>query len=478
MQQTDFRWLAKGFRRYVPSSPPFVKICGIFLFFWASLFSVAAQSFESDVHFGLTKWLAEKAGFTEEESDAIALGDQRVDGGLMENMKSQLQYACLSSFTDDALEVQSLHYPSATMVPARPEMRRVDAGGAAARTQAEKIIKTSAAEAAFMLQLFGRALHSLQDSWSHQGVSSEFRDKDVGLACNQDLALNPPAKRGDPRSHRSELTQFWPDDVKAMASATYAYLLKYPDIDKRKRHPADWNAVSSEMDSFSYADTKSAKATWFKQHSIDDISFLDAISLPDGARWTPVRWRGAKLPALTTNVSTQAGVSQEALDFYNAFFTVWLTAKPGTYAWEKYIQTSKNQHRGLTNVDKSIASDTTLQLRLWRLRDHGSALPFTCSTKGEGLAGQKAAMRLIKKPGSIAQYANIAEALFPLLLEGVAPSPLLPFVVYALKPSQDGDARSIALVKLRDAPYDTLGLVAKQTKGSWHIVQLISTPDY
>ena len=57
------------------------------------LLPATAAAFESDVHFGLTQWLALKAGFTQQEADALATGDQRVDSGDMQFIELAPAYA-------------------------------------------------------------------------------------------------------------------------------------------------------------------------------------------------------------------------------------------------------------------------------------------------------------------------------------------------------------------------------------------------
>ena len=51
---------------------------------WLLSHSNASLAFESDVHFGLTQWLALQAGFDEFAARTIATGDQRVDSGDMQ----------------------------------------------------------------------------------------------------------------------------------------------------------------------------------------------------------------------------------------------------------------------------------------------------------------------------------------------------------------------------------------------------------
>src|SRR5438309_7178666 len=59
------------------------------------LFSAHAFAFESDVHYGLTQWLAMQAGFGSEAAQIIATGDQRVESGDMQFVELVLIYACV-----------------------------------------------------------------------------------------------------------------------------------------------------------------------------------------------------------------------------------------------------------------------------------------------------------------------------------------------------------------------------------------------
>jgi len=54
---------------------------------------VSVAAYESDVHYGLTRWLALKAGFDPGQADAIALGNQRLDGGLVDTLTMSAEIA-------------------------------------------------------------------------------------------------------------------------------------------------------------------------------------------------------------------------------------------------------------------------------------------------------------------------------------------------------------------------------------------------
>src|SRR5712671_5478720 len=97
------------------------------------LCSASASGFESDVHYGLTEWLARKAGFDEREARTIATGNHRVDSGDMQYIDDVLIYACLGKDDVGAKRAGAHHYPSAGAVPGAPESRAVVADGPVAR---------------------------------------------------------------------------------------------------------------------------------------------------------------------------------------------------------------------------------------------------------------------------------------------------------------------------------------------------------
>src|SRR5580700_5025393 len=116
----------------------------LFLFAGLLLVAAGASAFESDVHFGLTQWLALQAGFDEESAATIATGDLRVDSGDMQFIELVLMYACLRQEDLGSKLTAEHHYPTAGMVPGTPETRLVVAGGDAAKKASVTIIKVPA----------------------------------------------------------------------------------------------------------------------------------------------------------------------------------------------------------------------------------------------------------------------------------------------------------------------------------------------
>lgn len=437
------------------------------LFFVAALAApLTCTAFESDVHFGLTLWLAKKAGFAPGEAEAIALANQRIDAGSIEYMTSPLQFACLSRFAADAVDVQNQHYPSERKVPADAQHREVAPGGPPALVLMNAALRRAdGGKAAFMLGEFGRSLHTLQDSWAHKGVPSVPDWSRYGIDCDVRLAMSAPLNRGAPSSHAANLTWRWPDDVEAMAKSTYAQMLRYPNINGSPRQAATWDEVRQTLPAFTSAKTKRAKADWFVANGMTDTSFLDGISLPDGPAWKTVRWKGRRDIPKPMSPSAQSGIDADLVDFYTRFFTDWVTTSPVEKRWLSAL-----------SIGQARKPDTALidQLMGWRLRDHGAYLALAGQPRSSGHASSP-----LRDRASYEVFKSLNDAVLPLIVEGDKPSPILPFLVFSLPKSNEGSQRAIALVKLLDAPYDTIGLIAEKRTGSdWKITGLISSADY
>src|ERR1044071_2168357 len=190
------------------------------------LAATSCWAFEGDVHFGMTLWLALKAGFSEREAATIATGNQRVDSGDMQYLDVGLMYACLGKDDVGAKRARSHNYPTAGAVPGDPEARAVVAGSAVATQAATAMTKLSPDRTGFMLLKLGEALHTLQESWAHQGVPEIPFGGKSGIACDANRAWGHSKARGGAGSHRADLTRFWPAETAAAARATYDVLLR------------------------------------------------------------------------------------------------------------------------------------------------------------------------------------------------------------------------------------------------------------
>jgi len=447
----------------------------LFLFTGLLLAAMGASAFEGDVHFGLTQWLALQAGFDEESARTIATGDQRVDSGDMQFIELVLMYACVRQEDLGSTLAGEHHYPTAGRVPGTPETRVVVAGGDAAKKAALAIVKVPANQASYRLFLLGEALHILQDSWSHQGVPEVPRPADAFFTCDSTRAWGHPAARGGWNSHKADLTIHWPADTKAMARATYDILTQYPMLSEAKRTARNWDEILPLLDGFIAASTKSEKADWFHAHGIGDVSFLEGISLRDGAKPFDLKWPGRKLPPMATAQSRQHEVDAGLLDFYNRFFAQWVAtddfeALAVTFGPDFHSHNAKQPGAPMP-ISKA---ELVARLKIWRLRDHGRVAEIAHSSRTLTEHQRSILDAIGKERNAYALYDAPSAAFFPLLPRGKDVSPLLPFFVSTAVASDGKVPRAVAVTKFRHAPYDTVAVVAENIDGRWRVISIVS----
>jgi hypothetical protein len=436
--------------------------------------SMPARAAESDVHFGLTRFLAIQAGFDEGQADAIGFGNQRVEAGDMQYVALLFDYACLARDTELAAEVAARSYPAAASAPRPSAQRGVAAGGDAALAAVRKLDSIQPSQAGFRLYQLGEALHVLQDSFSHQGVPDTPQVAAL-FPCDAEMSWAHPRARGGWNSHAADLTHRWPADTLEMAKATYAALLRYPAIGTTPRQPAPWAKVAPLLDGFIKANTKAAKQAWFKAQGFEDTSFLAGTSLRDGAAPFELEWDGRHLPPLQEVQSRQHDTDPALLEFFSRFFNEWL----GSDDFDKLARAHGAPAAGPGGADKNAAlTELAARLRLWRMRDHGAVAELAHAPARLGAVQLAELARLARAPKALARYAQPAEALFPLVTNTKAASPLLPFIVRQAPNSAAGNARAVAVAKLKHAPYDSIGVVGEQIGGRWKIVGIVGAVDH
>lgn len=430
-------------------------------FMFAALMSASpiCVAFESDVHYGLTYWLALQAGFNEREARTIAGGDQRVDSGGMQFIDLVFMYACLGKDDVGAQRAGRHHYPTSGAVPGEPRKRAVNVRSDAAIDPVLETTQVPARKAGFMLLRLGETLHVLQDSWAHQG-EPDIPETGAAFGCDPTRAWGHPASRGGANSHEADLTRYWPEDTMAAAKTTYSAFLLYPRIAGQERHALDWSVIEPQLEEFIEAPTKSAKRDWFIARGIRDVSFLEGTSLPDGERRFALKWDGRKVPPVPANQSRQHHVDSALLDFYHRFFERWMTTED------------------FTGLAREMGAGTPVELaarlQLWRVRDHGRVAAMA-HARGPLTPAQHSILAAITKTGdAYVAHESYLEAFFPLLprlADGV--SPLLPFFVAT--PSED---TAVAVAKLRHAPYDSIAVVAHKREQGWRVTSIVPTVDH
>ena len=415
------------------------------------------HSYESDVHYGLTRWLAQKAGYSDWQARAIATGDFRVDSGLMSTLALLPEYACIVKDADVAREIQERHYPSKTKVPADPRDRAVEPGSPAARDALAKTLQSAKGNEAAYLGLFGAALHPLQDSWAHSGVPAAPAFGSIG--CDAKLASAPPVG-GNGGAHSADLTYVSPVDTVEMAKATYEALTAYPPVKGERRTAQDWSLLEPGIRAFAEARSKTAKREWFVKQGIADTEFLEGTTLPDGPKPGALHFDGRQLPPLEKAASLQYDVPTDAREFFDRLFVRWLGNEPV----EAIVASSPH------------AAQMQARLKVWKLRDHGAAARLAHLTRPYS-AAEIAQVNVLSKHAE----ANVAiapeQAFFPLVTHTPNLSPLLPYILHTL-PSRAASAPSaIAIARLKHAPRDTIGFLAEKSASGWTLVDVISVVD-
>jgi hypothetical protein len=331
----------------------------------------------------------------------------------------------------------------------------VVADGTVARQAAVAMTKIPAEKAPFMLLKLGEALHVLQESWSHQGVPDVPRPPQGSFTCDATRAWGHAKARGGAHSHRADLTLHWPADTVAMAKATYQILTQFPG---KRGDARSWEEIRPFLDGFVKAATKSQKQSWFAAQGIADVSFLEGISLRDGARAFELKWPGRRLPPIPTDQVRQHDMDADLLEFYHQFFAQWMAGRD----FEKLAG----------RFGAGDRAELASRLKLWRLRDHGRVTDMAHSPRALTEAQRSSLDAIGKERNAYAAYPSPLGAYFPLLPRTEGVSPLLPFFVAT------SAGKAVAVVKFRHAPYDTVAVVAEKRNDRWRVTSIASTVDH
>jgi hypothetical protein len=383
-----------------------------------------------------------------------------------------LMYACAGRRDDySARRAGMHHFPGSATLPGPALQRQVEPDGDAARRDVEALLKKPIPGRELLLMKFGEGLHPLQDSWAHQGVPDAIDLSASGLDCDPLRSWANPGARGGWNSHKADHTFESIPDAMRMAEATYKALVRFSPIDKGPS-PRSWDELRSQVADFAGAKTKVDKSRWFRTHGIQDDGFLTLTTLPDGPRPFLGEWHGDKLPHLGSASSEQRGVDAALLAFLNDFFLQWA----GSSGMEELARRvgPRPASRGSTATRELAA-----RLTVWKLRGHGryAAMAHKLSplTAGEIDTLNRAA----KLPEALVVNREPQRAFIPLLpRDGSDVSPLLPFFVVSLPESGSDKSRALAIVKFRNAPYDTVAVLAQRQVHGWAVTSIRAVVDH
>ncbi len=386
---------------------------------------------ESDTHYGLTKWLAVKAGFSLDDAEIIAAGAESADeSNVLKASVIVATYVCIWNSQEASRHVQQHHFPSDGFVPSPREQRKTIPGeprnfnGGNLWVRQVINVKSQSKYHNTNLNRFGQSLHPLGDSWSHQGMP----DKPL-IVCRDDLVWAHSKERGGWGSHNADLTYKYVDDTIDSAEAVYHYmgefLKRYTEYKKKTCVP--WNKIKNHVESFAKAKTALEKKDWFDSNhdvTLDSYTtypcFLRDTSLKDhnkicSKEESQKESRDNQIEGLTFKETKEIG---EASEFFENFLTSWIIKGSVDNIIKKTFNFSAVKN-GLIEgypewADVNVNLWFRTMLSMWFVPDHGlvnelgHGMPFPNKNGFEMLAYK--VVREWEKP----YFKNLSEAIhFP-----------------------------------------------------------------
>lgn len=244
------------------------RTCGVVLLSAVLLFAGPrqAEAWDADVHYGLTKWLAVNAGFTQDDAQTIARANWDVDldkdKAAIDLMVSQVILGTEAQAKSASARILEYHFPTDGTVGTDPPKRSVSPANPFAMNLIEQARQSKD------LRRFGQALHALQDSWSHRG------EPDVPIRplveIRRPYAWSHPRSRGGWYRHQADITFKNPVDAKVMAASTYTELRRLCEDGAwcRTMPPAEWKAIAGVVEGFVAANTIRGKKKWFREAKV------------------------------------------------------------------------------------------------------------------------------------------------------------------------------------------------------------------
>ena len=486
-----------------------IAMSGLVILFWA----LPASAWEADVHYGLTKWLAIRVGFTPADAEWIAAGNLRSDSGVLDATHLVPRYTCFGGRDiEAAMLARDRHFPTLDSLPAPPDQRQVVAGGPAATLPVNEIALTrrdtmqSDLERQWILTRFGAALHALQDSWSHQGTPDP-----PDVVCNKNLAWAHPEKRKAPKdldgwwSHQADLTPAWDTDTEAMALATYKALKSFranspgwpwpntPDM------PEPWPTLKPRVKAFQASTTKAWKRKWFTCEGFakSELDFLLRINLRNGSDRsnspclaaanavaepipTPRSPLDPSPAAPSASSPTPLAVLTDARRFLEAFLRAWmvdhgedaklLTEFVNPTAMAAAMARARKQAAARPTDERASA---LAQLSMWRIKDHGlvEQLSHGQSSHQQWEAALHTAGALGQDPAFRVDYKSLDEATYE--VTGCKDR-------FVLIENPDRKNEHIALTRFKHAPDDTIVItIARDSAtGRWQVQSVTSVVEH
>lgn len=362
-----------------------------------AIISLCAGAYESDLHFGLTWWLARQAGFNPQQAQEIAGQDELTDTGMLDAKHAMIWELCVWQETGASEMTRAMHFRSKKAPPAEPPARLVTEDAVYAEAQARSIIVTPDHDNVKTQRSFGQALHGRQDAYSHAGQSDTFWPP-----CQTKWLWTHPVDtsdgdKGGMFSHKADQTFTDADKCTRAALKTYDLMLEFRATMSLSTTPKLRGELTTPIRKFCEAKTKVEKAQWFKDEQVPQGEAIARnTSLADGGRsfsgaprmdlrpgppsanavqsripeyeqqepgWLPPIEIDEKVKGFL--MRPELGSTPEAVGYSQQFLKAWLTTPP-----EK-LPAGVERFLGKKDFVEADADIATL-LRL-RLKDQGQA---------------------------------------------------------------------------------------------------------
>lgn len=252
-----------------------------------AVFVPSSLAYQTDVHYGLTYWLARSTGFEVWQSHEIARENEKADVGDLDAVHAMASRVC-GGFDEAAAEnaaqtVRDLHFRSSGTVPAPAAKRLVkpdpDPKGFTSR-DVEALLVLDALSFKERLGRMGRALHGWQDAFSHAGVPDE---RSPCALRRPELSWSHPRDRGGWWRSKADLTFEDPASCINAGLSSFDYLVRLRDLLKVAGPTLPRGKVRDGLVVFCGARTKAAKARWFLDNGVPQAAAIVAkTSLEDG----------------------------------------------------------------------------------------------------------------------------------------------------------------------------------------------------
>ena len=229
--------------------------------------------YQADVHYGLTYFLALRAGFSDAQARVIATGAESPD----QDPERDPIKTTVRAITNAALGLV-MHGPRGAQRRGqegelrgrlrRDHFPRSDGNaGVVEPFSQESQQRLMAAMKTGSIVEFGEGLHTLQDSVSHRGKPSLF-----------DMSGHP-SERGGWTSKDTDIPSIYPREASSAAQATFNYLVAFRNARGRSASSPSWSQIEQEVNQFIALSERGDKKAWLRARGVtmpetywDDVS--------------------------------------------------------------------------------------------------------------------------------------------------------------------------------------------------------------